>query len=267
MTAPQLSDLEALARGAGEILRQGYSPRPGYERRVQVQYKSEIDLVTEFDRRSEAFLLGEIRSRFPGHRILAEESGISAGGEDCMWFIDPLDGTVNYAHGVPLFCVSIAYAQHGTVQLGMVYDPMREECFSAQRGVGAWLNGEPLHVSNAPDLNSSLMVTGFPYDIRHNPVNNLDHYASFALQTQGVRRLGSAALDLCYIAAGRFDGYWEVRISPWDTAAGGLIAEEAGARVTDLHCEPDYLTPPCSIVAANPAVHAQMLQVLNSGAR
>jgi myo-inositol-1(or 4)-monophosphatase len=267
---PTLSDVENLARGAGEILRQGYSPRPGFERRFRIDYKGEIDLVTEFDHRSEDYLLSAIRQRFPGHRILSEESGVLTGGErlgeglgeDCQWFIDPLDGTVNFAHGMPIFCVSIAYAQKGLVRLGVVYDPIRDECFSAERGAGAWLNSSPLKTTAARELIESLLVTGFPYDIRHNPENNLDHYARFVMLSQGVRRLGSAALDLCYIAAGRFDGYWEIRLNPWDTAAGGLIAAEAGAQVTRIDGSPDYLSPPYSILAANPALHAQMLEVL-----
>lgn len=263
VTTPTLSDLERLAREAGEILRQGYSARPGNERRVQVKYKSEIDPVTEFDHRSEAFLVGEIRRLFPDHRILAEESGVTAGGEDCQWYIDPLDGTVNYAHGVPVFSVSIAYAHRGVLQLGVVYDPIQDECFSAESGLGAWLNGEPLQVSTTETLNSSLLATGFPYDIRHSAQNNLDHYKNFSLQSQGVRRLGSASLDLCYVAAGRFDGYWEIRLQPWDMAAGALIAAEAGAKVTDLSGRPNFLSPPCSILAANSVLHTQMLTVLN----
>jgi myo-inositol-1(or 4)-monophosphatase len=259
---PTLSDLEALARQAGEILRAGFSPRPGYGKPLQIDYKGEIDLVTEMDRRSETFLLNEIRGRFPGHSIITEESGNLKGNIDKLWYIDPLDGTVNYAHGVPNFTVSLAYAENGAMQLGAVYDPTRDECFTAERGGGARLNGEPIRVSAARRLVNSLLVTGFPYDIRTNPENNLDHYNRFNLLTQGVRRLGSAAQDLCYIAAGRLDGYWEIRIYPWDIAAGGLIAAEAGAVVTNLHGDPDYLAPPQSILAANPHLHALMLKVL-----
>jgi myo-inositol-1(or 4)-monophosphatase len=147
--------------------------------------------------------------------------------------------------------------------LGVVYDPEREECFSAERGRGAWLNGLQLAGPSAQELDHSLLVTGFPYDIRTNPANNLDHYAAFALRSYGVRRLGSAAIDLCYVAAGRIDGYWELRINSWDVAAGGLIAQESGAVVTDVTGDPNYLTPPCSILAASPELHAQMLAILN----
>lgn len=254
---PTLPDVELLARQAGKILRAGFG------RRQKTDHKGVIDLVTEWDHRSESFLLSEILSRFPTNRILTEESGIVEGNECCMWYIDPLDGTVNYAHGVPIYCVSLGYAENGIVKLGAVYDPQQDECFTAERGRGAWLNGEPVRVSSAKELDQSLLVTGFPYDIRTNPDNNLDHYARFTVRSLAVRRLGSAALDLCYVAAGRFDGYWELRPYPWDMAAGGLIAEEAGAMVTDLSGNPDYLSPPHSILAAGPAIHPQMLSVLN----
>jgi len=253
---PDLHYLETLARRAGEMLRAAYGQRH------HIDYKGAIDLVTEVDRQVEAFLLSEIRQRFPDHRILAEESGAQAGNHCCIWYVDPLDGTVNYAHGIPIFAVSIAFEAQGERRLGVVYDPMRDECFSAERGRGAWLNGEPIHPSTTPDLDHSLLVTGFPYDIRQNPENNLNHFARFSLLTQGVRRLGSAALDLCYVAAGRFDGFWEMRLSPWDVAAGALIAEEAGAVVTNMQGGPDYLSKPQSILAANPLIHPLMLAIL-----
>jgi myo-inositol-1(or 4)-monophosphatase len=260
--APTLSDLETLARQAGAILRAGYTPRPGNGQGHQVQYKGEIDLVTEYDRRSEDYILGEIRRNFPGDRILSEESGELAGKDCCVWYVDPLDGTVNYAHGLALFCTSIAYAEHGELRFGAVYDPVSDECYTAERGRGAWLNGETIRVSRATELKKSLLVTGFPYDVRTNPKNNLDHYVNFTMRSQGVRRLGSAALDLAYVAAGRLDGFWEIYIHAWDIAAGGLIAQEAGAVVTDIRGGPDFLSPPQSVLAANPAIHAQMLQVL-----
>jgi myo-inositol-1(or 4)-monophosphatase len=234
---------EALAR-AGELLRAGYAQEH------QVDYKGVIDLVTEVDHLSEAYLIAEIQNRFPGHRILTEETGELKGHDDHTWYIDPVDGTVNYAHGIPIFCVSIAYAARGTVQLAAVYDPMRDEMFTAIRDYGAWLNGIPLKVSDAPDLQHSLLVTGFPYNAWSAPVNNLEYFGRFARLTQGVRRLGSAAIDLCYVAAGRFDGYWEIALNPWDVAGGGLIAEQAGARVTTMDGGPDYLSPPCSVLAA-----------------
>lgn len=253
---PSLADLESLARGAGDILRAGFG------RRQAITYKGAIDLVTEYDHRSEAYLLGEIQSRFQNQRILTEESGALSGDSCCLWYVDPLDGTVNYAHGVPIFTVSIAYAEEGEVRLGVVYDPMQDECFCAERGKGATLNGQQIQVSDTPDLDHSLLVTGFSYDIRTNPHNNLAEYGRFALRSQGVRRLGSAALDLCYVAAGRFDGYWELVIQSWDIAAGGLIAQEAGAQVSNVHGEADYLKSPFSILAGNPKIYAQMLALL-----
>ena len=245
-----------MARGAGAIL------RAGYEQEHQVNYKGVIDLVTEIDHQSEAYLIAEVQRRFPGHHILAEESGQVKGWEDHIWYIDPLDGTVNYAHGIPIFCVSIAYATGGNVRLAAVYDPLRDEMFTASREHGAWLNGKPLNVSDPVDLQHSLLVTGFPYNSWVAPVNNLEFFNRFMRISQGVRRLGSAALDLCYVAAGRFDGYWELALSPWDVAGGGLIAEEAGARVTALDGSPDYIHPPCSLLAAPPAIHEKMLEVL-----
>ncbi len=253
---PQLSDLETLARQAGDILRAGFGQRH------QIDHKGVIDVVTEVDRRSEAFILGEIRRLFPDHRVLAEESGELAGKDGQIWYVDPLDGTVNYSHGLPIFSVSLAYAEAGETRLGVVYDPMRDECFSAERGQGARLNGQPLQVSSLSDLDHCLLITGFPYDIRTNPDNNLDNYTRFAVRAQAVRRLGSAALDLCYVAAGRFDGYWELRLEAWDLAAGALIAQEAGAVVTTLHGSPEILTPPHSLLVANPHIHARMLDIL-----
>jgi myo-inositol-1(or 4)-monophosphatase len=259
VSSPTLSEVVNLARQAGLILRQSYEPLPGSINHLTIDYKGPIDLVTDVDRRSENFILREIKTAYPGHRIIAEESGGQAGDEPFVWIIDPLDGTVNYAHGIPIFSVSIAYQEHGELALGVVYDPMRDECFSAERGRGAWMNGQPIRPSKTADLEHSLLVTGFPYDIRTNPQNNLDHYARLSILSQGVRRLGSAALDTCYVACGRFDGYWEMDLSPWDVAAAGLIARQAGAVVTNLFGEEDFLSPPQSIIAAPPSIHAQLL--------
>jgi myo-inositol-1(or 4)-monophosphatase len=254
---PTLSDLERLARQAGELL------RLGYEGEHQVDYKGSIDLVTEVDRQSEDLLLGEIQRLFPGHQIVSEEIGLVPGRAADQWFVDPLDGTVNYAHGIPFFSVSIAYARNGVVTLGAVYDPLRDELFAAERGQGTRLNGRRLQVSRATELQRSLLVTGFPYDTWSTPQNNLENFSRFSKMTQGVRRLGSAALDLCYVAAGRFDGYWELSLKQWDIAAGSLIAAEAGAVVTTLAGGPDILTPPCSLITAPPVIHAKMLEILN----
>ena len=256
MKNPTISDLERLARQAGSIL------RAGYEKEHQVAYKGVIDLVTEIDRQSEEYLLGEIRRDFPEHNILAEESGGSR-GDGHQWYIDPLDGTVNYAHHIPIFCVSIAYASNGTLNLAAVYDPMRDEMFTAVRGQGAHLNGRPLRTSNATELQKSLLVTGFPYDVWDSEFDNFENFVHFAKRSQGVRRLGSAALDLCYVAAGRFDGFWELALQSWDVAAGGLICEEAGARITNVFGQPDFISPPQSVLATAPGIHAKMLSELS----
>ena len=253
MMPPTLNDLVSLGKQSGEILRNSFGQI------LQVDHKGVIDLVSEADRRSEQFLLSTIRQHFPADTIVAEESGELAGTGDYTWYIDPLDGTVNYVHGLPIYSISIAYAQRGELRLGVVYDPMRDECFSAELGQGAWLNGQPIHPTPTSDLDHALLVTGFPYDIRTNPDNNLDHYAHFALRTQGVRRLGSAALDLCYVACGRFDGFWELRLNAWDVAAGVLIARQAGARVTNMAGGADFIAPPQTILAANPHLHPLML--------
>ncbi|HUI87628.1 MAG TPA: inositol monophosphatase family protein [Anaerolineales bacterium] len=257
MNSPTLREIENLARRAGAILRAGYG------REHQVAYKGVIDLVTEVDRASEDFLLAEIGKHWPGSHIMAEESGVIHGDEDHIWYVDPLDGTVNYAHRIPIFCVSIGYAQAGTMKLGVVYDPMRDEMFAAERGKGAQLNGGVLHVSHATELRKSLLVTGFPYDAWNTPQDNFNNFVRFGKMTQGVRRFGSAALDACYVGAGRFDGFWELSLQPWDIAAGGLVAEEGGAVATNVDGGKDYLFPPQSIVAAAPGIHAEILKELH----
>ena len=253
MSLPSAADLERLARQAGEIL------RAGFEKDHQIAYKGVIDPVTEMDRASEEFLLQEIRRRWPGTAILTEESGSFEGDGEGHWYIDPLDGTVNYAHGIPIFSVSIAFAHRNTMQVGVVYDPMRDELFSAERGNGARLNATRLHVSAVSELRRSLLVTGFPYDAWDTDQDNFANFVRLGKLSQGVRRLGSAALDACYVAAGRFDGFWEMSLKPWDVAAGGLVAQEAGARVTNVYNRPDYLSPPQSIIAAAPGIHGQIL--------
>jgi myo-inositol-1(or 4)-monophosphatase len=255
---PTLADLERLARQAGGIL------RLGYEQKHQVSYKGVIDIVTEVDRQSEEFVLREIQERFPGDQIVSEESGFLPGDGFGQWYVDPLDGTINYAHGIPIFSVSIAYARSGVVSLAAVYDPMRDELFSAELNKGAWMNGKTIHVSAAEELVKCLLVTGFPYDAWTTPNNNLDHFSHFSVLTQGVRRLGSAALDLSYVAAGRFDGYWELSLNPWDMAAGCLIAAEAGARITDTHGRPYSLDPPCDLIVASSRLHSKILAEMGS---
>ena len=253
---PTLTYIENLARRSGEIL------RAGYNQEHQVGYKGVIDLVTEVDHQSEAYLLGEVQRDFPEHHIFSEESGIIQGDVENIWYIDPLDGTVNYAHHIQIFCVSIGYAFQGALTLGVVYDPLRDEMFTAERGKGAYLNGKPLNASAVAELQRSLLVTGFPYDTWNTKLDNFANFEKFGKLTQGVRRLGSAALDLSYVAAGRFDGFWELSLKPWDVAAGGLICQEAGAVVTNIHGEADFISAPQSILATTPGIHARMLEEL-----
>ncbi len=257
MTENLLEFACSFARSAGEILRRGYGQAGRVERKAAA-----IDLVTEYDRRAEAHILAAIRAAYPQHAILAEESG-DHGGSEFRWLVDPLDGTTNFAHAIPIFAVSIAVQRAGRLLAGVVYDPMRDEMFAAGAGHGATLNGQPVRVSGAAELGSSLLVTGFPYDMWTNPENNLAQFGAFAVRTRGVRRLGSAALDLAYVAAGRFDGFWELRLQPWDVAAGALLVMEAGGLVTDARGGADFLNDP-SILAANPALHARMLEVLRT---
>ena len=257
MTTPTLTDLISLAHQAGDILRASFGQI------LQVDHKGIIDLVSDADLRSEQFLVSHILEHYPGDMIMAEESGKHMGSADHVWYIDPLDGTVNYVHGLPIYSVSIGYAEGGKMRLGVVYDPSRDETFSAQLDKGAWLNGQSIHPTSTSDLDHAFLNTGFPYDIRTNPDNNLDHYAYFATHSQAVRRLGSAALELCYVGCGRFDGYWELWVKAWDVAAGGLIAQEAGVRVTNIHGGADFISPPQSILAANPLLHPLMLDGLN----
>ena len=253
---PKIEDLIELAKKSGSILKEGYG------KQHEIKHKGIIDLVTEIDKESETFLIQEIQEHYPGHRIIAEENGEINGQNDHCWYIDPLDGTVNFAHNIPIFAVSIAYVENGDIKLGVVYDPMRDECFSAEEGNGAYLNSKELNVSKTDELINSLLVTGFPY-IMDDPVNNnLDRFAHMSLKTQGVRRLGSAALDLCYVAAGRFDGFWEIGLSPWDIAAGSLIVREASGVVTRLDNIEDILERPCQIVTANKKLYPKLMNEL-----
>lgn len=256
---PTLQHIEELARGAGKILRDGYG------KQHQIDFKGEIDLVTEIDRQSEDYLLGEIAKHYPEHRVFSEESGGREGSDEHIWYVDPLDGTLNYSHGLGIFCVSIAYAYKGDLHLAAVYDPMADQLYTAERGKGAWLNHNPIYVSKTDNLKASLLVTGFPYDAWTNPINNFAEFERFSRRSQGVRRLGSAALDLCYVAAGHLDGFWEIRLNAWDVAAGALIVQEAGGKVTNVRGGPDFITKPQSVLAANAVLHARMLEVLEEG--
>ncbi len=233
-----------------------------YDRHT-VQYKGEINLVTEADRLSETLITERIRRSFPGHDILTEESPETTNGSGFRWIIDPLDGTTNYAHGYPVFCVSIALEVAGEIRLGAVYNPMLAELFTAEKEVGAFLNGDRITVSLTKDLNRGLLATGFPYDIREDRNNNMNYFRALAMNAQAVRRAGSAALDLAYVAAGRFDGFWELKLMPWDTAAGWLLVTEAGGIVTDLSGGPFGLRSP-HMLAGNGIINNEMLRILSN---
>lgn len=253
-----IEKLQALARGAGSIL------RTGYEQEHEIAFKGVTDVVTEIDHRSESFLLQEIHQGFPGSHIVTEESGVISGSDDSVWYIDPLDGTVNYSHNNPVFCVSIAFGWKGRVELAAVYDPMRDEMFSASLGHGAEKNGIKLNASIVCELQKSLLITGFPYDTWDVDKAIFDSYQKMCRKTQGVRSGGSAALDICYVAAGRFDGFWERDLKVWDFAAAGLIAQEAGAIVTNFDGNVDYITNPRSILAAAPGLYSLLYKELHT---
>jgi myo-inositol-1(or 4)-monophosphatase len=248
---------EDLVRKAGTLLKKKL---PG---KHKIYFKGEINLVTEADRMSEVFLMQKIRSSFPHHDIQTEESAGVQSGSDFRWIIDPLDGTTNYAHGYPVFCVSVALEIKSAICLGVIYNPMLEEMFTAQKGGGAFLNGQAIEVSNTEKLSRSLLATGFPYDIRESKENNINNFIMMALKAQAIRRAGSAALDLAYVAAGRFDGFWELKLMPWDTAAGWLMIEEAGGAVTNLFGK-DYSLTSGHILATNGKIHKEMIEVLAS---
>lgn len=253
---PTLEDAILLAREAGDILRDSFG------RTHQIGYKGPMDLVTEVDHRSDRFLIDTIQHRFAGDAIITEESGELSGVSKNCWYIDPLDGTINYAHGIPFFCVSLAYADDDGLRLGVVYDPIMDECYAAERGHGAYLNNEPARVSTISDLEHSLLITGFPYSLLATPHNNFENFIRLSHLTQGVRRMGSAALDICYVACGRVEGFWEFKLNAWDIAAGILIAQEAGAITTDVQGSPDFMRKPYSILVANPKIHPFILEIL-----
>ncbi len=246
------------AREAGAIL-QDYATR-GF----QIEHKGRINLVTEADFASEHHIKQLITSHYPTHRILAEESGESAhsgSSDDYWWIIDPLDGTTNFSHGYPCYAVSIGVEHRGEIVVGVIYDPTRDELFAAERGAGAMLNGQKIQVSDVDHLEKALVVSGFPYDVRERMDEYLPAWRKFLERAQGVRRLGAAAIDMACVAAGRMDGFWEYGLNPWDTAAGWVIIEEAGGRMTKLDGSPFDNSIP-SLLCTNGKIHDEMLEVL-----
>jgi myo-inositol-1(or 4)-monophosphatase len=227
-----------------------------------------MDLVTQVDKRNEHVIRDTVHAKFPDHFFLGEESseGVAAkltgSGPTVRWIVDPVDGTVNFAHGLPIWCVSVGVEVDGVIECGAIYNPNLRELFTAQRGKGAFLNGEPIHVSKQKNLQSGLYVTGFPYNVDENPENVIEQFAGFLRKGLLVRRLGSAALDLAYVACGRFDGFWEIGLSPWDSAAGQLLVREAGGRVTHYDGT-DYNVYRKSIVATNNLLHEAILNIIS----
>jgi len=248
------------AREAGRVLAERFGRAS-----LEVRHKGDIDLVTEADLAAERLIVERIRSHHPRHAILAEEAGAvervaGTPASDYKWIIDPLDGTTNYAHGYPCFCVSIALERSGELIIGVIYNPIRDEMFAAERGAGATLNGRRIRVSEINDLNQAMVCTGFPYDVRARG-DFARHFHNFIMHAQSVRRDGSAALDLAYVACGRFDGFWEEGLRPWDVAAGAIIIEEAGGRVSRYDNSPlDIYRSP--IVSSNGLLHEAMMSVL-----
>ncbi len=244
-------------------LKAGKTLRDSIHGKRDISFKGEINLVTEMDRFSEKTIVGMILNAFPGHGILAEEGARIENGSGFLWVIDPLDGTTNYAHGYPNFSVSIGMEHEGETVLGVVYDPMRDEMFTAVKGAGAFLNGQPIAVSSNEVLIRCLLATGFPYDRAVSRENNLNFFNALIMVSQEVRRSGAASLDLCSVAAGRLDGYWELKLHPWDVAAGSLIVQEAGGKVSDF-TGTRFSIHDKEIVASNGKIHDQMLRVINA---
>jgi myo-inositol-1(or 4)-monophosphatase len=247
-----LHDLEPIAREAGALL------MTYFDRHIKIEYKGDVDLVTAADRASEKLIVERLQARWPEHGIVGEEGTRSDVEADYRWFVDPLDGTTNFAHGYPVFCVSIALTRKDDqLEVGVLYDPTRDELFAAERGLGATLNGKPIHVSKTARLAESILGTGFPSQKRHqNP--NIHFYQQITLRSHGVRRAGSAALDLANVAAGRYDGFWEFNLNPWDTAAGVLIVQEAGGKVTRFDGTPFRLDSR-EVLATNGLIHDEVV--------
>ena len=251
---------ERTAKGAGRILTQGF------KRQLKVDYKGRINPVTDYDLKSERYIVSRIRRRYPGHTILAEEGSSAAQQSPFRWVIDPLDGTVNYAHGFPVYCVSIALEYEGTTVAGVVYDPERDELFRAGARLGAFLNGRRIRVSNERKLERALLATGFAYNIGSARRNNLGYFARMAKKAQAIRRVGSAAIDLCWLACGRMDGFWEIYLHPWDTAAAKLIVEQVGGRVSRISGR-EFSIFAVDILASNGYLHKALMAALTGKRR
>lgn len=254
------ADPAFLATAVEAVVRAGEIQMARFGSGIRIDKKGSIDLVTEVDFEVERMFRALVAERFPDHAVLAEEMGQSGSGARHRWVFDPLDGTTNYAHGLPIFCASLALEVDGQAEVGAVYDPNRRELFTAERGVGAWLNGQPLRVSSTAAVIESLLVTGFPYTVHQTPEPFLKMFGAFLRRARAIRRLGSAAIDLCWVAAGRMDAFWEQSLQPWDTAAGALIVQEAGGRVTGLDGG-EWAPTAGHILASNGRLHDELLAI------
>ncbi|MBP6015199.1 MAG: inositol monophosphatase [Candidatus Promineofilum sp.] len=251
----------AIAREAGALLMDGF----GREKRIE-RKSSALDWVTQFDKASEELIVGRLREAFPDHGLVGEEGTDIGDGQGYRWYVDPLDGTTNYAHEFPVFCVSMSLYYDGAPVLGVIFDPVLNECFTAIAGEGAWLETakgrQTMRVSKETDFVGALLATGFPYDVHTSAENNLDYFRAFVLRAQGIRRAGSAALDMAYVAAGRLDGYWEFKVFCWDVSAAILMVMEAGGQVTFLDGQPITLERQFNVLASNGHLHPAMLAVI-----
>ncbi|MFI5251126.1 MAG: inositol monophosphatase family protein [Bacteroidota bacterium] len=255
---PMLDVAVRAAKNAGQFLKENL----GKVKTIEEKFGQEKNLVTEIDKKSEKIIIDILHEHFPSHRILGEEGiGIGGNSPDYKWVIDPLDGTTNYTHGFPVFSVSIGLEVKGEITIGVIYDPNFNDLFIAEKGKGAYLNGEKLSVSKVSELKKSMLVTGFPYNIRDNPSHAIERFVDFLHISQAVRRMGSAAIDLAYVAAGRYEGFWEVNLQPWDMAAGILLVQEAGGKVTGFAGQKASIYEH-EILASNGLVHNQMIEAL-----
>lgn len=255
---PFLKTAEQAALEAGRMLRENMDA----ERRVE--FKGDVNIVTDFDKKAQGMIVERIKSEYPDHDFLGEENLDEDEGGGFLWLIDPIDGTTNFLHRFPMFCVSVALKYRDEIVVGAVYDPMREEMFTASKGGRACLNRKKISVSHVKELGQAMLSTGFPYDIRETRINNIDHFINFITRAQAIRRGGSAALDLCYVACGRFDGFWELKLSPWDHAAASLILMEAGGRMSDFRNGPFHVFLKQTL-GSNGLIHEQMVEVLKRG--
>lgn len=256
------NDIRKYLRAASDVaVKAGHLLKRNAHKVHSIKHKGEVDLVTEMDVRSEKMIVSQLKRQFPDFSFLTEEAEAIDNHSDFRWIIDPLDGTTNYAHGFPFWCVSIALEYRGEILVGVIYDPNLGELFTAARDVPAMLNGKRIKVTSRRSLSDALLATGFPYDIQVSDENNLNYFARFAVRARAVRRAGSAALDLCYVAAGRFDGFWELKLHPWDTAAGILIIKQAGGKISDFRGG-KYSIYDKYLLTTNGRIHKEMMEVL-----